>query len=217
MIQLTRKIYLSPSDQIANRYAYGNTTEAIQCQKISDACETALKRCGFKVKNSKTPEISKRVLESNSWVPDLHVCIHTNAHNGRTTGTRIYCYNSSGKGFKAAKDIYSVLAPLTPGTSENVKTNPGLYEIKKTKSQCVYIEVDFHDVPAIAEWIISHTEEIGEAIAEGICKHFGVKYMTSSRTLYRVQVGAYSNKFNADSVLIKLKKAGFDGHIVQDK
>lgn len=32
-------------------------------------------------------------------------------------------------------------------------------------------------------------------------------------TIYRVQVGAFSNKQNAENLLIKLKKAGFNGYI----
>ena len=36
------KVYLSPSNQTDNRYAYGNTTEAVQCGKIADACRIAL-------------------------------------------------------------------------------------------------------------------------------------------------------------------------------
>ena len=35
---MAKLIYLSPSDQTANKYAYGNTNEAVQCRKISDAC-----------------------------------------------------------------------------------------------------------------------------------------------------------------------------------
>lgn len=40
---------------------------------------------------------------------------------------------------------------------------------------------------------------------------------TSSDVLYRVQVGAYSNKTNAETMLAKLKAAGFDGIITTDK
>jgi cell division septation protein DedD len=32
-------------------------------------------------------------------------------------------------------------------------------------------------------------------------------------TIYRVQVGAFSKKQNAENLLAKLKKAGFDGFI----
>ena len=37
-------------------------------------------------------------------------------------------------------------------------------------------DLDFHDVPDIAKWIIEHTEEIGEAIAKGTCNYYGVTY-----------------------------------------
>lgn len=39
---------------------------------------------------------------------------------------------------------------------------------------------------------------------------------TNNTTIYRVQVGAFSNKKNAESLLVKLKKAGFDGFIVTE-
>lgn len=39
---MAKKIFLSPSDQTGNRYAYGNTSEAIQCGKIADALLDAL-------------------------------------------------------------------------------------------------------------------------------------------------------------------------------
>lgn len=82
-----------------------------------------------------------------------------------------------------------------------------------------YLEVDFHDVPSVAKWICEHTTAIGEKIAEGICNYFGVTYKApvaptpTSDKLYRVQVGAYRVKANADAMLAKLKAAGFDGYI----
>ena len=39
----------------------------------------------------------------------------------------------------------------------------------------------------------------------------------ASNTLYRVQVGAYSKKENAEAMLKKLKAAGFDGYIKQSE
>ena len=46
------KVYLSPSDQSNNIYAYGNTTEKEQCGKIACCLERELKRCGFDVKKN---------------------------------------------------------------------------------------------------------------------------------------------------------------------
>ena len=40
------------------------------------------------------------------------------------------------------------------------------------------------------------------------------KYQEEKKVIYRIQVGAYANKNNAEKQLQKLKKAGFDGFIV---
>ena len=171
------KIYLSPSDQTANKYAYGSTNEAVQCRRIADALEKALKRCGFSVKNNKTDSMQARVRESNDWGADLHVPLHTNAYNGKVSGTRIFTYDKSGKGYKCAKKVFRFLAPVTPGASENISVYDELYEVKYTAAPCVYIESEFHDVAIVAKWIIEHVEDIAEAICKGICAYFDVKYV----------------------------------------
>lgn len=213
------KIYLSPSSQHENPYAYGGTNEAAQCMKIAQACEVALKRCGFNVAVG-GGTMYTRVPDSNKWGADLHVAIHTNAANGKTTGTRCYGYRSGGDGFRAAQAIFNVLAPITPGTSEGVFENRSWYEMVKTRAACAYIECEFHDVPETAKWIIEHTKEIGEAIAHGICNYYGVTYVPETppepempAQLYRVQCGAFSKKENAESLVARLKAAGFDAII----
>lgn len=219
MIKMAKKIYLSPSNQISNLYAYGNTNEAVQCRKIAAACKVALERCGFEVKTNYTDgenAMYERVAESNNWGADLHVCIHTNAFNGSVSGTRLMAYDLSGKGYQACKAIFNALAPITPGKSENISAYPNLYEIRKANAPTAYIECEFHDVPSVAKWIVEHTTEIGEAIAKGICNYFGVAYKAAAAPtgkIYRVQVGAYSVRANAEAMLAKLKAAGFDGYI----
>ena len=47
---MTKKIYISPSDQTENRYAWGNTNEHAQCQRIAEAEAAALRRSGVEVK-----------------------------------------------------------------------------------------------------------------------------------------------------------------------
>lgn len=222
---MAKKVYLSPSDQASNVYAYGNTTEAVQCGKIAEACRVALVRSGVEVKVGHMIPMSQKCSESNAFGADLHVPIHTNAFNGSVAGTRMFCYNASGNGYKACKAIFDILAPLTPGASENIKENTDLYEVRVPSAPTAYIEVDFHDVASCAKWIIEHTTDIGEAIAKGICRYLGITYNTpivavptvASETIYRVQVGAYSVKANAEKMYAKLKSAGFDAMIVTDK
>lgn len=178
---MSKKIYISPSDQVKNAYAAGNTTEAIQCRKIALLLAEALGRCGFEAAANVTDGMAVRVTESNNWGADLHLCIHTNAYNGQVSGTRIFSFAQHGEGYEAAKAIFARLAPITPGTSENVKAYPELYEVRNSNAPCVYVEVDFHDVDSVALWIVEHTEEIAEAICQGICDYYAVEYVSQEK------------------------------------
>lgn len=208
-----KKIYLSPSDQTANKYAYGDTNEAVQCRRIADALEKALKRCGFAVKNNKTDSMQARVRESNDWGADLHVPLHTNAYNGEVSGTRIFTYDKSGKGYKCAKKVFRFLAPVTPGASESISVYDDLYEVKYTTAPCVYIESEFHDVAIVARWIINHVEDIAEAICKGICDYFSVKYVadepvaisTCSVKLRTLRKGMSGNDVRVAMLILKDK------------
>jgi len=177
---MAKKVYLSPSCQYDNAYAYGNTTEGVQCVKIANACKTALERCGISVKLPSDNYLVNRCAKSDKWGADLHVPIHTNAYNHKTTGTRVYYYGGSKNGYNAAKAIFNVLAPFTPGTSESVSANNSLLEVNTPNAPTAYVEVDFHDVSSVAKWIIANTTAIGEKIAQGICNYFDVAYKATS-------------------------------------
>ena len=204
---MAKKIYISPSNQNNNKYAYGNTTEDIVCGKIGKALETALKRCGFSTKYGQYDTIQNRVIASNNWGADMHIPVHTNAHNGEVGGTRVFYYENNGYGNKAAKYVYDELDHLSPGTSDNIYPAPDLYEIWATNATAVYVEAEFHD-GQYAKWIIEHTAEIGEAICKGVCKYYGVNYISPSKTtttvakaeteeIYQIKWGDTLNKIAA--------------------
>lgn len=215
---MSKKIFLSPSNQDANRYAYGNTTEDVQCGKIAKALQAALERCGFEVKLEQYDTMQNRVSHSNGWGANMHIAIHTNAFNGQVGGTRCFYYTKNGYGDRATQCVYDELKGVTPGPSDNIKAYPDLYELRATNATAVYCECEFHDVPEYATWIIEHTADIAEAICRGVCKYYGVEYKPAvepGKVLYRVQVGAYAVKANAENMLAKLNAAGFEGVIVE--
>lgn len=176
---MPKRVYLSPSDQRRNTYAVGNTTEAIQCGRIAHVCKTALERSGVKVMLGQYDTMANRVAESNRFKVDLHVPIHTNACNGNASGTHIFCYSAdqNSAGYKACKAVLDVLGPVTPGSPDVIRAYPALYEVKHPTAPTVYIEVDFHDVPSVAEWIIDNITLIGETIAHGLCNALGVEFV----------------------------------------
>lgn len=227
---MSKKVYISPSDQTENRYAWGNTNEHVQCQKIAEAEAAALRRSGVEVQVAALGStMAQRCAQSNVFKADIHNCVHTNACNKQVMGTRLFCYVIPGKGYDACKAVFAELAPLSPGTSENIQANSRLYEVRTPAAPTVYCECEFHDTAEGAKWIVEHTTEIGEAIAKGLCKYLGVKYVPAkteapkpagpaqSDTLYRVQVGAFAVRANADRMLEKLKAAGFAGFVVKGK
>ena len=221
---MSKKVFLSPSNQYDNVYAYGNTTEGVQCGKIAEACKVALERSGVAVKLMHDESMQTKCAESNKFGADLHVPIHTNAFNGKVMGTRMFCYSTEGKGMEACKAIYARLAPITPGDSENIQVNADYYEVRVPAAPTAYIECEFHDTVEGAKWIVENTVLIGETIARGICDYFGVTFKepeqpkpSEGATIYRVQVGAYAKKENAENMLAKLKKDGYSGFIVEGK
>ncbi len=227
---LAYKIYLSPSNQSGNKYATGSTNEMAQCDKIAKAAESALKRCGFSVKVGKSGDtMSNRCNESDAFKADIHMPIHTNAFDSKTTGgTLVMLYENSAVHNKAGKALLDAVGKISPGNDYALRYRTDLYELNTPNALSLYLEVEFHDTKTGSDWIRNNIENIGEAIAKGMCNYYGVKYVakasapatpdtskpsTDKKALYYVQAGAFSEKANATAMVEKLKKAGFDAII----
>lgn len=170
------KIYLCPSKQTANKYAYGNTNEQEQCNRIAEAAHKALVRCGFEVKRAPAGQaIETSVKQSNEWGADLHVPIHTNAGGGR--GCVVFVSSLTADRLKFAQPVYDEISKVTVADEKYGVRSAGFYEIKYSNAKCVYIEAEFHDNAKDAKWIIDHVVDLGEAICRGICKGAGVAYV----------------------------------------
>ena len=209
---MSKKVYLSPSSQWANKYAYGSYTEAEICGKIAEATRVALVRNGYDVRvGSNRATYQQRVKESNEWGADVHIPLHTNAGGG--DGTLVFCYKLSVDN-PYVKCVYEELSKLTPTKDDGIKVGNNLYEITNTKCVCVYVECEFHDNVNLAKWIVENVTTIGETIAKGICKADGKEYkreeVKNKEVRYTVQCGAFSEYENAKNLAQQLKNAGFD-------
>jgi N-acetylmuramoyl-L-alanine amidase len=182
---MAKRIYLSPSNQRSNTYATGGTNEMVQCDKIAKATATALERCGFEVMVGKSGSLmQERCRESDAFKADIHMPIHTNACNGKVTGgTRIFCYSSSEKNMAPSKAILKTLGAISPGTGDSVTVRTDLYEINVPNAITVYVEAEFHDTKTGSDWIRNNIDNIGEAIAKGMCEHFNVTYKSPTATV----------------------------------
>lgn len=204
------RVYLSPSGQKYNQYETGNTTEADQCDKIGKACYEALKRSGVDVMLApKCQKTEKNVADSNAFKADYHICIHTNAIGGDNSKKQaegcVVFVDPRNKGMTMAHTILDAIQTLKGKCSPyGVRAHSGLYEINATNAKCVYVEVEFHDNAELAKWIITHTTQIGEAIAKGVCKAMAIEYK-----------GANSVEGSNDPEFIKYKQLAIDKGVVK--
>lgn len=217
------KVFLSPSNQYDNRYAYGDTTEGVQCGKIAEACKAALERSGVTVKLMHDESMQEKCAASNAFGADLHVPIHTNAFNGTVSGTRMFYYAEGGEGQKACQAIFARLAPVTPGTSENIRADASLFEVRVPAAPTAYIECEFHDNPTASKWIVENTGLIGETIARGICDYFGVTFREKEQAQPAKSVDEVAREVirgewgNGSDRRQRLEAAGYDYNAVQDR
>lgn len=222
------KVFLSPEDRASNVYASsalwnGRTTnEKEQMGRCADYLERALKRCGCEVINAQYGNMYDRVRASNAWPADLHIALHTNGFNGAVAGTRVHCYPSD-KSRKIGKLIQERIAPRSPGAPDYLVEDSVLYELRATTMPAVLPEFGFHDNPEEAQWLIDSMEAIAEQTCQAVCEFFGIPYIApdkqidldpepvpDSGTIYRVQVGAFEEKTNAE-IFLDAVRAKFPG------
>ena len=94
-----------------------------------------------------------------------------------------------------------------------------LHEVRETTMPAVLLELGFMDSATDVPIILTEkfADQCAEAIVSVLVKRGGLKKKPSDSNagnIYRVQVGAYSVRENAEATKKKLKAAGFDAIIV---
>ena len=198
------KVYLSPSTQENNKGLGNYGTEEIRMNQIADVVEKNLKLNGIIVyRNNPAMTLQQVVADSNSEKPDIHFAIHSNSGGGH--GCECYCHKFGGKGEKLAQSTYSQVAAITPTSDRGVHqgfnfygTGKHMYELAYTNAPAALIEVDFHDNPDDAAWIINNIEAIGTALAKGVLSYFGIAYNPCTDQYIAGVNVAYDKKYISD-------------------
>lgn len=205
------KVYLSPSNQPENTYNGINTNERDNCRAIAQKVKTALERCGIAVKIGLNG--SGNISESNAWPADLHVPIHTNAYNKKARGTSVMVYETAEKNLKYATPIFNALRSivLKQDAGRGISARTDLKELNGTTATAVYIEVDFHDVPEVAKWLVSEHDLIAEAICKGICEGAGITYKAPASSDQRARDSYIINEGVQPALAIYMSKLLLNG------
>ncbi len=163
--------------------------------------------------------LSERIKTVNASGYDFVAEIHLNAGGG--TGTECYysAGNSKGKLYAAAINNAVRDALGVVGRGARTKLGSGGKDyfaiIRETKPTAVLAETVFIDAASDLAKIknASGQRKCGEAIAKAVAEVRGAKRKAPEQAvsgkLYRVQVGAYSKRENAEAMLQRVKAAGF--------
>lgn len=153
-------------------------------------------------------DVLERIVDKcNENDVDYDISIHLNAGGGR--GCEAYVYDNQASGF--AKGILDSIQKLG-FVNRGVKINKNLYVLKQTKAKAILIECCFVDSVEDAE--LFKASEMAYAIATAIDPAIK-RTQTATDKYYRVQVGAFVKKENAERLLADLSRAGFSGFITK--
>ena len=202
-----------------------NTKEKDLNLSIAKACSDELKRHGVEVRMSRTKDendtLSEEIKECNAFSPDLAIDIHNNAGGG--DGAEVFYHYGGGKSKTLADNILAEIVKVGQNSRgakirKNSQGKDYYGFIRETSCPAVIVECAFVDNSSDLEILATESgkQKVGEAIAKGILSTLGVAYQSERGSLYRVQVGAYLLRSNAEAMHKKLKAIGFDAFIVKE-
>lgn len=223
---MAKKVFLSPSDHGVgqNKCLHSGCYEDKHTRPIAEVCAKHLKNSGVEVMiGAANQSLSKRCQDSDTFGAELHVPIHTNAwSNPELRYLMFMFYADNDKYRKVFNTVAPELEAVYPGKKKSVfAVRTDLTEVIKPKAVTLYCELGFHTNQRDCDEFIHNPEVVGKALAKGICKYLGVKFVEpkaeqpAANGIYRVfnsagkQVGAYSVEANAfNEVRNQLKTGG---------
>lgn len=162
--------------------------------------------------------VEDRCKAANDWSADFCLSIHHNAFRGTPWdggGVTVFSCPGSIMGRQYRDAIYDavIAAGNLRGNRASPKQENAYIALKQTKAPAVLVEYGFMDSNVDAPIILTeeYAKAVGYATMEAIAAVAGLK---KKPTLYRVQVGAFLSRENAENMLKSIKNAGFDGMIV---
>lgn len=216
---MATKIYINPGHSNVDPGAVGYEKERdlnVRTAKFMNEHLLANYVCETKVTDGKVNSTSTVAAEANNWGANLLVSIHNNAGGG--DGYEALVYSSKNKELGL---IFEKHVKAAGQNSRGVKYRPELNVLRLSNMAAILNEGAFVDNKKdIQDWNEDHElKKLGIAYAEAAAEFLklpkkAVAPAPTTGKIYRVQVGAYSVKANAEAMQKKLKAAGFDANIV---
>lgn len=223
------QINISSGHSINCQGASDILNEVTEARRVVDRIYEMCKAMGIEVyKYHDTSSSSSQNLANianwhNKFKDGIDVSIHFNCyqHTSNSMGTEVCYYSQS----ELADKVSSAISKASGLKNRGGKERKGLYVLRHTNKPMILIEVCFLDSSYDVQKYQENFDNICSAIIEALT---GKVYMSrpvsvpnqntnnnsNNDKIYRVQVGAYKIKSNAEEMQQKLKKLGIDSIIV---
>lgn len=172
-----------------------------------------------------------RAKKSNDWKADIFVSIHHNAgiNGGSGGGITVYRYPNSSKMTKVMMErLYNELIKQTglKGNRAKPLNDTNFQVLRQTNAPAILIENGFMDSSKDVPIILSdgHARKSARAIVNWLVSELKLKKKPtpkpnpkptpSGKGYFRVVVGSYKDRENAENQQKKLKDKGFDSFLV---
>lgn len=180
-------------------------------------------KVGYTRTIDKTVELNKRGQLANNFNADVFVSIHTNAFSdGSAKGVETYSFPGSSNGTKLAQYIHDEIIKAKLYTKNRGTKTANFAVLRQTKMPAALVETAFITNKEDVQLLKNKQDEFAIAITKGILKYLGIKYISkinpekNDNALYKVQVGAFRSKKNAEKLSKELKKKGYDNFIKKE-
>ena len=216
------QINISSGHSINCQGATDIINEVTEARKVVDRIYQLCKDMGIEVyKYHDTSSSSSQNLANianwhNQFKDGIDVSIHFNAyqHTSNSMGTEVCYYSQS----QLANQVSLAISKASGLKNRGGKERKGLYVLKNTNKPMLVIEVCFCDSSYDVQKYQENFDNICVAIIQALTgKTYQVNNtnnVANNDKIYRVQVGAYKVKSNAEEMQQKLKKLGIDSIIV---
>lgn len=167
--------------------------------------------------------LAARVSSANRWGADFYLSVHHNAGANGTAAGGIEAYShpdASAASVWWRDALYDALIDRTglKGNRSQGKRKENYYVLRETTMPAVLLELGYMDSKTDVPVILTddHARKCAHAIVETIVKRWKLtRKEPKEETLYRVQVGAFSVKANAEKLKKDLEAKGYQAYITR--
>lgn len=198
--------------------AIGIKNESVENRKVAIEVIDMLKKYGHEVIESKVDyansnsEYLKNCVDiANKSKAELFVSIHFNSFNKQAHGVETFIYKNNKKASEVGNRIGNSISALGY-KNRGVKDGSGLYVIKHTSMTAVLVECCFIDNKE--DMSKYDSKKMAKAICQGILNKPIDETNEVNDVRYRVCVGSFKDKNNAENFLQEAKQKGYESAFI---